>query len=119
MFSQPNSQTSDPIVYQEAAKSADQEIRPAQRLTRGMHELLDGAAPLLDGAGDRLDTLTHRGLDAVRRRSRRLRDQALHASDSTLHYIRGEPVKAALIAAAAGAALMALFTLLSPTRNRG
>jgi len=117
VFSQPKSEASDPIVHL-GATSADLATRSAQRLARGMRELRDSAAPLLDGTGDRLGTLSRRGLDAVRRRSVRLQDQALHASDSTLHYIRGEPVKSVLIAAAAGAALMALFTLMIPARDR-
>jgi ElaB/YqjD/DUF883 family membrane-anchored ribosome-binding protein len=41
-----------------------------------------------------------------------VRDQAMRASDGTLNYIKDEPVKAMLIAAAAGAALMALLGLL-------
>ena len=76
-------------------------------------------ALLLNEAGEQLDALSRRGLAAVRRRSQRLQDQALHASDVSLHYIRGEPVKAVLIAAAAGAVLMALISLLIPARDRG
>ena len=116
MFSHSMSESSNAIA--QAADSADRAVRSVPRLARGVRGLLDGAAPLLDEAGDRLDTLSPRGLEAVRRRSRRLQDQALHASDSTLHYIRGEPVKSVLIAAAAGAALMALFTLMIPARDR-
>jgi ElaB/YqjD/DUF883 family membrane-anchored ribosome-binding protein len=41
-----------------------------------------------------------------------VRDQALRVSDDTRNYIRDEPVKAVLIAAAAGAVLMALLGLL-------
>ena len=41
-----------------------------------------------------------------------LRDQAVRASDKTVGYIKDEPMKAMLIAAAAGAALMALVALL-------
>jgi len=63
---------------------------------------------MLDRAGERASALAQRGVDAVRERSLQLRSQALRASDDTLNYIKDEPVKAVLIAAAAGAALMAL-----------
>jgi ElaB/YqjD/DUF883 family membrane-anchored ribosome-binding protein len=47
----------------------------------------------------------------------RLRDQAMRAGTNTTHYIRAEPVKSVLMAAATGAALMALVSLLN--RSRG
>jgi ElaB/YqjD/DUF883 family membrane-anchored ribosome-binding protein len=51
-------------------------------------------------------------MDTVRDRSLQLRDQAQRASDGTVSYIRDEPVKAVLIAAAAGAIVVALMGLL-------
>lgn len=57
-------------------------------------------------------------LDSVRDTSRQLRDTARQASDSTVDYIRDDPVKAILIAAATGAALMALVSLVSHSRER-
>jgi ElaB/YqjD/DUF883 family membrane-anchored ribosome-binding protein len=41
------------------------------------------------------------------------RDQASRAGDRTVGYIRDEPVKSVLIAAAAGAGIAALFGLLA------
>jgi ElaB/YqjD/DUF883 family membrane-anchored ribosome-binding protein len=66
----------------------------------------------LDKLAEQASALAQRGVDAVRDRSLQARDQALRASDSTLNYIKDEPVKAVLIAAATGAALMALIGLL-------
>jgi ElaB/YqjD/DUF883 family membrane-anchored ribosome-binding protein len=57
-------------------------------------------------------------LDTVRDTSRQLRRQAQHTSDSTVDFIRDEPVKSVLIAAAAGAALTGLISLLSRPRER-
>ena len=74
--------------------------------------LADRAAPLMDRASDQVSALAQRGMDSVR-------DTALHASDSTVNYVRDEPVKAMLIAAAAGAALMAIVSLLGRSRDRG
>ena len=48
-----------------------------------------------------------------------LRDSADAASNRTVGYIKDEPVKAVLIAAATGAALMALLSLVSHARHRG
>lgn len=44
-------------------------------------------------------------------------DGAARATDSTVSYIKDEPVKAMLIAAATGAALAALMSLLSRSRR--
>lgn len=73
---------------------------------------LGAAAPLLERAGEQASALAHRGLDAVSDSSRHLRDQARHASRCTVSYIEDEPVKAVLIAAAAGALLGLLVSLL-------
>ncbi len=108
----------------QAADSADRAIRSTQRVA---HQALDGvagsardmraaAAPLLDRAADQASTLAHRGLDAVLEGSHQLRDKARHAGDSTIGYIRDEPLKSVLIAAATGAALMALIALMSRSR---
>lgn len=81
-------------------------------------DLRDQAAPLLARATEQAGVLAQRGVDSVRDTSQRLRERAQRASDSTLDYIRAEPVKATLIAAATGAALMALVALLSRSRER-
>ncbi len=66
--------------------------------------LADGAAL----SADRAIALARRGVDAVRDGSQQLRERALRVSDSTVGYIKDEPVKSVLIAAVAGAALFAL-----------
>ena len=75
-------------------------------------DLRQQISPLLARAGEQASVLAQRGVDAVRDRSLQVREQALRASDNTLNYIKDEPVKAVLIAAAAGAVLMALIGLL-------
>jgi ElaB/YqjD/DUF883 family membrane-anchored ribosome-binding protein len=74
------------------------------------------AGPMIDRAAGKASALAHRGLDAVLESSDQLRAKAHQASDSTVAYIRQEPVKAMLMAAAAGAALTALISLLSRSR---
>ncbi len=74
------------------------------------------AGPMIDRATGKASAMAHRGLDAVMETSDQLRAKAQHAGDSTVEYIRHEPVKAMLMAAAAGAALTALIALLSRSR---
>lgn len=74
------------------------------------------AGPMIDRAAGKASAMAHRGLDAVLDGTDQLRAKAQHASDSTVDYIRQEPVKAMLMAAAAGAALTALIALLSRSR---
>ena len=57
-----------------------------------------------------------RGIDAVHDGALQLRDQAQHGTDATVQYIQREPIKSVLIAAAAGASLMAVISLMN--RNR-
>ncbi len=90
--------------------------------------LLDRAAASADRALDGLSNQAHnlqqdashlsqKGLNAMRDGTQHLRDSAQRASDGTLHYVKAEPVKALLIAAATGAALMALIGLMSRSRD--
>jgi len=68
----------------------------------------DTSTPLADLAG----AVAQQSLDAVRERTRQLREQTQHASDRTVDYIRREPVKSVLMAAAGGAAVAALLGLM-------
>ncbi|MDZ7589883.1 MAG: hypothetical protein U5L05_04160 [Rubrivivax sp.] len=79
--------------------------------------LAEASARLLDRTSEQASTLAHRGLDAVREGSHQLRASAQHASDSTVSYIRHEPVKSVLFAAAAGAVLMGLLMFAGRTRH--
>jgi len=72
----------------------------------------DAAARQFERAGERASALTQRGIEAVRDHSQQLRDRTARASDHTVRYIRHEPVKSVLVAAAAGAVLVALLGLL-------
>lgn len=62
--------------------------------------------------------LANSAIDSVRDTSHQLRVKAGHASESTVNYIKHEPVKSILIAAATGAVLMALISLFSSSRHR-
>ena len=57
--------------------------------------------------------LSQRGLSALRDSTREARLQARRAGERTVGYIQDEPVKSVLLAAATGAALMAVLALMS------
>jgi ElaB/YqjD/DUF883 family membrane-anchored ribosome-binding protein len=109
----------------QAAATADAAIRSTEKLT---HDALNGLAesanglrnelgPMIHRASGQVSDLAHRGADAVRQRSHQLSEGAEAATVRTRDYIRDEPVKSVLIAAATGAALMGLLSLISHTRR--
>jgi ElaB/YqjD/DUF883 family membrane-anchored ribosome-binding protein len=72
-------------------------------------------------ASDVLDGMSHafdQSVDHVREASHQLRESAQRASVGTAEAIRHDPVKSVLIAAATGAALMALVSLLMRQSSR-
>ncbi len=87
------------------------------RAAVGADHALDGLSNKLHTAKDQANNLGQRGIDAMREGTQHLRDTAHRASDHTLHYVKDEPVKALLIAAATGAALVALLSLMSRSRH--
>lgn len=109
-----------------AAASADSAIRSTQRLA---NQALDGvagtvsdlraeAAPMIQAAGDRVSALAQRSVESVRQGSQQLMDSAHQASARTRDYVQHEPVKSLLMAAATGAALMALLSLMQRGRSQ-
>ena len=79
--------------------------------------LMDQVSHAADQVARSSQHLANGVMGSVRDTSHQLRVKAGHASDDTVYYIRHEPVKAMLIAAAAGAALMALVSLFSRARS--
>jgi len=113
-------------LIDQASHSADQAIRATQQAANhavdsagnALQDLRHQTTPILERASEQVSAMAHRGLDSVRETSHQLRLKAEHASDTTVGYIRQEPVKAVLIAAATGAALMALVSLVARSRDR-
>ena len=108
-----------------AARTVDEAIRSSQHaasaaldgMAASVQALRREIAPLIGRTADEASDLTHRGLAAVKDASHQVRARAEHASESTVSYIRAEPVKATLIAAATGAALMGIVCLMSRTHR--
>jgi ElaB/YqjD/DUF883 family membrane-anchored ribosome-binding protein len=113
-------------LIDQAAQNADQAIKSTQQvatealeaLSDALQDLRHQAMPIAERTQAHVSALTQRGLDSVRETSHQLRLKAEHASDNTVAYIKHDPVKSVLIAAATGAALMALISLVSDARNR-
>lgn len=107
------------------ASNAQGALRSTQRAADSafdaMSEKIDEArgqvAPMLSKVSSQAEAAARRGMDAVRDTSQQLREKAVHAQDVTVAYVKDEPVKAMLIAAATGALLMGLISMMGRSRD--
>lgn len=113
-------------IADQVATSAGRAIEATQQAANGaldsladsVIQLRNQAAPLINRATGQANALWASGVDGVRHTSQQLTDTALRARDGTVNYVKDEPVKAILIAAATGAALMALASMLGHSQRR-
>lgn len=75
--------------------------------------LSDGILPFMSETVEQADALMHRGADAMRQTGQNLQQRATHAGELASDYVRKEPFKSLLMAAATGAVLMGMVSLLS------
>jgi ElaB/YqjD/DUF883 family membrane-anchored ribosome-binding protein len=112
-------------VADQAADSATSAIRSTQNVANAAFDRLNDkvqsarsqTVPLINRLSSQAEAAARRSADAMRQTSAQIRDKAQMASDTTVGYIKDEPVKAMLIAAATGAVLMALISLMSRSRD--
>jgi ElaB/YqjD/DUF883 family membrane-anchored ribosome-binding protein len=112
-------------LAQKAADKADDVIGHARKAADGALDSLQEKAGHLAAAtpgtlsrvAAQIDGLTRRGVERARSATEIAKDQAARAGDRTVVYIREEPVKSVLIAAAAGAAIAALVGLVARSRR--
>lgn len=112
-------------VTNQAADSANDALRSTQSATNQAFDSLsdtvdsarDQAAPLINRLSSQAQAAASRSADAIRDTSAQLREKALKAQDQAVGYVKDEPVKAMLIAAATGAGLMALISLSTRSRD--
>ncbi len=88
---------------------------PATRLTDEAIDAITAAADRTSHAGG-LAALD--AMDSLRSSSRRLHHALLDTRDGTLRYMRHEPAKTIMIAAAAGLVVLGLAALLAHRRRR-
>ena len=108
-----------------AANKADQALQStrrmgaeaAQAVQAGIDGLREGVPSAISRATAQAEDLTRRGLERARQASATVRDKAVQVSDQTVGYIKDEPVKAVLVAAAAGAVTALLIGWLSRSRS--
>jgi ElaB/YqjD/DUF883 family membrane-anchored ribosome-binding protein len=91
---------------------------PAEQVAHQIDGVIDPALSTAGQAVDSVGRVMEQGMERVRETSHQLRDSAARVSEGTVNYIRHDPVKSVLMAAATGAALMALLSLLTRPSNR-
>jgi ElaB/YqjD/DUF883 family membrane-anchored ribosome-binding protein len=108
-----------------AADSAEGTLRTTRRVA---NETIDHLESAIDSTRDRVqpafsrlatqaEDVARRSLDAVRESAANVRERAVGVGDATVRYVKDEPVKSVLIAAAAGAALMGILSLIQSSRR--
>ena len=113
-------------IADHAAETASHAIRSTQGVANAAFDRMNDkvevarehASPVIDRWSSQAETALRRSVDALRETTNQLRDQAVRVSDATAGRVRDEPLKAVLIAAAAGAALVALLSLFSGRSRR-
>ena len=111
---------------QSAANTAEQAISSTRRAANGaldtLHDSVEHLREEVPGAISRAaaqaDQLARRGIDKARQASAEVRERVHVAGEHTVSYIKDEPVKSVLMAAAAGALLAALIGLVARSDRR-
>ena len=109
----------------QATQKADTAIRSTQKmatdaldtLSDKVQDMRSQAAPTINRLATQAEDAARRGIAAVKDTTQQLREKATQATDTTVTYIKDDPIKAMLIAAATGAALMALLTMMGRSRD--
>lgn len=97
-----------------AAQTADHAIQSTQAAA---NQALDGLSSSVQGLKSNAESLSQRSQEILRQSAKQLREKAVRVNDHTRQYIVAEPMKAMLLAAGAGAAVMALLTLVARSRR--
>ena len=90
-----------------------------QTLTRGVDDLRATSSDALSKASAETEDLTRCGMARAREAVTHARDSATHLRDDTARRVQADPMKALLIAAAAGAASAVVVQWLSRSRYPG
>jgi ElaB/YqjD/DUF883 family membrane-anchored ribosome-binding protein len=97
------------------SRQTDEEINNAIAAEAGEGDLGEETPSARAASG--LEGLIREGVNCVRATGEQFKTQIAHARECTTAYVREEPVKALLIAAAAGALLAGTVTLLARSRD--
>jgi ElaB/YqjD/DUF883 family membrane-anchored ribosome-binding protein len=115
-----NATTSEHFTRAAAAlKAAERDAHAAiDSAVDGLASAYGQTKPLLSRVGQRARDAASDGYDAAREQAAVLRERGQKAVDSTRGYVADEPIKSLLIAAAVGAAVIALVEVVRIRRNR-
>lgn len=104
-----------------AAQTADGAVRLAQqgaaRLAEGANEVRMQTGTAFKHLAQDTSLIAQHGKEALRESVDQLRERSLRTRDSAATYIQHEPMKAVLIAAAVGAAVMGLLVVFGRPRR--
>lgn len=89
----------------------------ADQVNQSLHALVQEVSPKLTSMAERVAQMSRQGMAAMQHGQHQVSDSLHDAKDSTVSYIRHEPVKSVLIAAALGATLVTVFTLLTRSKH--
>jgi ElaB/YqjD/DUF883 family membrane-anchored ribosome-binding protein len=102
-----------------ALKAAERDAHAAiDSAVDGLASAYGDAKPLLSRVGQQAREYASNGYDAARERAAALKERSQQAVESTRGYVAEEPIKSLLIAAAVGAAVLALVEVVRVRRNR-
>ncbi|MDY0745384.1 hypothetical protein SNE35_12755 [Paucibacter sp. R3-3] len=87
------------------------------KLQDKIHDAGDQAASALGRVAGQAEDIARRTLDRARETSTQVRERIGRAGDATVGYIKDEPVKAVMIAAATGAVTALVLSWLSRSRS--
>lgn len=112
-------------LAERAGERADDALLAARRATgdvanqveSGIDTLRQKIPQAISSATAQAEDLARRGVARVRDAGTAVREQATRAGDNTVAYIRDEPVKSVLIAAAAGAVATVVLTWMTQSRR--
>jgi ElaB/YqjD/DUF883 family membrane-anchored ribosome-binding protein len=104
-----------------AASEAHEAIKSTQDVASSalskLDRKIDSALPKLDLAAKRFDEATRSSLQAVKKTAVQTRRQVREAGESTIGFLRREPVKGAAMSVVLGAVFMALFSWIGRERS--
>ena len=86
-------------------------------LARRVEDIRAGAADALSHKATQAENLAYRGLDRARRAATQARDRAADLRDQAAQRVEADPLKAMLIATAAGALTVLLVQWMSRSRH--
>jgi ElaB/YqjD/DUF883 family membrane-anchored ribosome-binding protein len=113
-------------IADRAAGKVQDGIRDAQQTAKDagnalsnkvVDDLRSEAGPTLTKVVGRAQAMGRQGMDAVSDAAQRARNFSANASDLVIDYTKENPVKALLIAAATGAAILGLIKVLKASRD--